>query len=127
MARIKPEAAVRRFDIFAEYNRLKAKDEGLSAAQAKGYGLWLAKVVAAQKFGRLPRPTGEGEKKRPKRKWHELSGVAQTDKLFDKEIIGRLGRRFYAHVFSPALKKAYEAGESYEDIRDKIRRDWKPA
>jgi hypothetical protein len=126
MATIKPHAQVRRFDVFAEYSRLKGKDEGMSAAQAKGYGIWIAKVVAAQKFGRLPRPSGE-KKERKKTKWHELSGVPQTDKLFNHEIVNRLGKSFYAHVFSPAIKKAYEAGKSYEDIRDAIRRDWKPA
>jgi hypothetical protein len=129
MAKIRPEAPVRRFDVFAEYSRLEAiREKGMSAAKAKGYGLWLAKVVAAQKFGRLPRPAGEkAEEKRPKKKWRELSGVPQTDKLFDREIIGRLGRGFYSRVFSPTIKKAYEAGESYEDIRDAVRRDWKPA
>lgn len=128
MATIKPHAPVRRFDVFAEYSRLKGlKEEGLSATQAKGYGLWLAKVVAAQKFGRLPRPTGEKKKgERPKTKWHELSGVAQTDKLFDKEIVDRLGKGFYSKVFSPAIKDAYADGKSYEEIRDAIRRRWKP-
>ncbi len=128
MATIKPHAPVRRFDVFAEYSRLKGlKEEGLSGPQAKGYGLWLAKVVAAQKFGRLERPTGEKKKgERKKTKWHELSGVAQTDKLFDKEIVDRLGRSFYSKVFSPAIKEAYAEGKSYEEIRDTIRRAWKP-
>lgn len=128
MSTIRPHARVRRFDVFAEYSRLEGLDEGMSAAKAKGYGLWLAKVVAAQKFGRLSRPTGEKKKAegRPK-KWHELSGEPQTDKLFDKEIVDRLGKRFYASVFSPTIKKAHAAGESYEEIRDAIRRDWKPA
>jgi hypothetical protein len=123
----KPRAAVRRFDVFAEYNRLKGlKEEGLSAAQAKGYGLWLAKVVAAQKFGRLPRPSGEKKGERKKTKWHELSGVPQTDKLFNKEIVDRLGKAFYSGVFAPAVREAYQDGKSYEEIRDSIRRSWKP-
>ena len=65
MSELKPRAPVRRFDVFAKYNRLQARKEGESAAQAKSYGLWLAKVVAAQKFGRLSKPTGEkkGEEK----------------------------------------------------------------
>jgi hypothetical protein len=128
VASVKPHAPVRRFDVFAEYTRIKAmREEGLSAAKAKGQGIWLAKVVAAQKYGRLPRPSGEKrEEKKRRTKWHELSGVPQTDKLFDREIIGRLGKGFYSRVFSPAIKKAYDKGESYEDIRDTIRRDWKP-
>ncbi len=58
MAELKPKMPVRRFDVFAEYSRLKARQEGESAAQAKGYGIWLAKVVAARKFGKKE-PAGE--------------------------------------------------------------------
>ena len=135
MAETKPRAPVRRFDVFAEYNRLKAmKEEGMSAPQAKGYGLWVAKVVAAQKFGRLPKPKAEGkegegkkeEKKERAKKWHDLSGIPQTDKLFDKEIINRMGKDFYSKTFAPAIKKAFEDDKSYVEIRDAIRREWKP-
>jgi hypothetical protein len=134
MAEEKPRAPVRRFDVFAEYNRLKALKEGQSAAQAKSYGLWVAKVVAAQKFGRLPKPTGEkkeGEQKQAKpekkKKWHELSGIPQTDKLYDKEIVNRMGKEFYKDVFAPAIHTAFEQGKTYPEIRDAIRREWKPA
>ena len=128
MASIRPHAPVRRFDVFAEYTRIKAmREDGMAADKAKGQGIWLAKVIAAQKFGRLSRPSGsKGEKKKHYGKWHDLSGIPQTDHLFDVEIIGRLGRDFYSRVFSPAIKKAYEHGKSYEEIRDSIRRDWKP-
>lgn len=132
MPDLKPRAPIRRFDVFAEYNRLKAMKEGESAAQAKGYGIWLAKVVAAQKFGRLPKPTGEkaegkGEEKEKKRtKWRDLSGVPQTDKLFDKEIVNRMGKDFYSKVFAPSIKEAFDDDQSYVQIRDAIRRDWKP-
>jgi hypothetical protein len=132
MADLKPKAAVRRFDVFAEYNRLKAMKEGESAAQAKGYGLWLAKVVAAQKFGRMPKPTGERkeakekeEEKERKKKWRDLSGIPQTDKLFDKEIVNRMGREFYSGVFAPAIKEAFNEEKEYREIRDAIRRGWK--
>lgn len=129
----KPRATVRRFDVFAEYNRLKAqKEDKLSAAKAKGYGLWLAKVVAARKFGRLPEPKDKGEKKEGKKEpkvnkqgWHELSDVAQTAALFDKEIVDRMGTTFYRRVFAPAVRKAFESGKSYVDIRDTIRAKWK--
>lgn len=135
MSNLYPNAPIRRFDVFAEYNRLKARKEGQSAAQAKGYGLWVAKVVAAQKFGRLPKPGSKEaekkkeqreEKKERKKKWHDLSGKPQTDKLFDKEIVNRMGKSFYAKVFSPALKEAFAEGKEYRDIRDSIRRTWKP-
>lgn len=129
MSAIKPKAPVRRFDVFAEYNRLKARQEGQSAAQAKGYGLWLAKVVAAKKFRKeekqAPRE-GAAEKPARKTKWHELSDIPQTDTLFDKEIINRMGRDFYRKVFAPAIQEAFDKGKEYRDIRDAIRGDWKP-
>jgi hypothetical protein len=126
----KPEAPIRRFDIFAEYNRQKARRDGMPAAQAKGHGLWIAKVVAARKF-RGPQAETDGhdrgdERKRPAGKWKTLSGEAQTDKLFDKEIVRRMGAGFYRRVFVPAIEAALEAGRSYESIRDTLRKDWKP-
>jgi hypothetical protein len=129
MSAVKPKAPVRRFDVFAEYNRLKARHEGQSAAQAKGYGLWVAKVVAAKKFRKKEKETpSEGKSEKPirKTKWHELSGIPQTDKLFDKEIISRMGRDFYRQVFAPAIQKAFEQGTEYREIRDSIRLAWKP-
>jgi hypothetical protein len=133
MPETKPKAAIRRFDVFAEYNRLKGKQEGMKADQAKGYGLWLAKVVAAQKFGRLKKPESgkpdaeEAKKKKKKEpKWRDLSGIPQTDKLFEKEIVNRMGKTFYARVFSPSIKEAFTEGKEYREIRDSIRREWKP-
>jgi hypothetical protein len=131
MSDAKPNAPIRRFDVFAEYNRLKALKEGESAAQAKGYGIWLAKVVAAKKFGKKEtKPAAaNGEEKKPvrKKKWRDLSGIPQTDKLFDKEIIRRMGQDFYSHTFSPAIRDAFNEEKEYRDIRDAIRREWKPA
>ncbi len=135
MAELKPRAPVRRFDVFAEYNRLKAmKEDKLSVTKAKGYGLWVAKVVAAQKFGRMPKvKPGEKEKEKTaaekraeKSKWHDLSGIPQTDKLFDKEIVNRMGKDFYSKVFAPAIREVFEEGKEYRDIRDTIRGEWKP-
>lgn len=133
MAETKPKASIRRFDVFAEYNRLKGmKEDHLTAAKAKGYGLWVAKVVAAQKFGRMPKPDTEKqapktaeEKKREKRVWHKLSGIPQTDKLFDRQIVDRMGATFYRQVFAPAIRKAFEEGKEYREMRDSIRADWK--
>ncbi len=132
MAAPKPLAPIRRFDVFAEYNRLRGlKEEGLAATKAKGYGLWLAKVVAAQKFGRMPRPSAKkkgnaAKREFDKRKWRRLGGVEQTDKLFDRQIVSRMGKPFYTRVFSPAIRKAYNSGRNYVEIRDKIRATWKP-
>ncbi len=130
---IAPKKPIRRFDVFAEYNRLKALAQGRSPREAKAYGIWLAKVVAARKFSKSRKQEGEketGKKKEPEKlvdnKWHELEDVPQTDALFDKEIIQRMGPDFYQKVFSPAIEKAYESGQDYMEIRDSIREDWKP-
>jgi hypothetical protein len=125
----KPKANIRRFDIFAEYKRQEAIRDGQAADVAKGYGLWVAKVVAARRFGKK-KPAGEtGESQdKPKRraKWHKLDEKPQTDKLFDKEIVARMGVTFYRQVFSPAIRKAIADGSSYEAIRDTLRAQWKP-
>jgi hypothetical protein len=127
----KPQAAIRRFDIFAEYNRDKAMKDGMPADQAKGYGLWLAKIVAARRFRKSEPEDRAGEKHdkgKPARrtKWRSLSGVPQTAKLFDQEIVGRMGSQFYRRVFAPAVRAAFKGGESYESIRDSLRAHWKP-
>ncbi len=131
MNELKPNAPVRRFDVFAEYSRLDALKKGESAAQAKGYGIWLAKVVAAKKFrksdgAKEKTRDGEKEKKVTRKKWRDLSGIPQTDKLFDKEIVNRMGKEFYRDVFAPAIQEAFDEGKEYRAIRDAIRREWKP-
>jgi hypothetical protein len=126
----KPSKPIRRFDVFAEYRSQEEQDEGMPADQANGYGLWVAKVVAARKFGRLrggERPSTEEARARRRRKWHVLGGEPQTDRLFDHEIVERMGAHFYATEFVPAIRHARQAGQSYESIRDRIRRRWKPA
>jgi hypothetical protein len=135
-----PNRAIRRFDVFAEYNRLKGLQKGLDDPHAKGYGLWVAKVVASggrhngaathrepNEGDKEQKDQGERHEKPPEQKWHELSGEPQTDKLFDHEIIARMGKGFYAAVFAPAIAEAVEQGRSYESIRDTIRKGWKPA
>ncbi|MGH7724911.1 MAG: hypothetical protein ACREOU_05730 [Candidatus Eiseniibacteriota bacterium] len=130
----KPKAPIRRFDVFAEYNRLKAiAEEGLSDRVAKGHGLWMAKIVAARKFSRAAggaAPVEHGLEKKTRgpgpNEWHVLSDEPQTDELFDKQIVDRMGRAFYRRVFAPAIRAAYERGESYVAIRDVIRGAWRP-
>ena len=125
---------IRRFDVFAEYNRLQAEEKGQDADAAKGYGLWLAKVVAARKFSRkgetkaaLTEKLKEGRKEEPEEKYRSLDGVPQTAELFDREIVGRMGDDFYRQVFQPAIRAAFERHERYEDIRDAIRAGWNAA
>jgi hypothetical protein len=132
---MKPLRAVRRFDVFAEYRKQQEEADGRPANQAKGYGLWVAKVVASRRFrGPKPRDRGEraesGERKAAEHlvdgKWHTLDGEPQTDTLFDREIVARMGEDFYRSVFVPAIRDAREQRKSYEAIRDSIRQDWKP-
>lgn len=102
----------------------------MAADKAKGYGLWVAKVVAARKFGRLREreaPSQAEVRARRRRKWRVLSGEPQTDRLFDREIVERMGAEFYSREFVPAIRTAREEGHPYEAIRDRIRRRWKPA
>jgi hypothetical protein len=131
---VKPKRTIRRFDVFAEYRKQDRQQEGDAEAVAKGYGLWVAKVVASRRFGGPRAGGGAGEDdgkaeggKGPQRQgdWHLLDGEPQTGALFDREIVERMGEDFYAQVFVPAIKDARADGKSYEQIRDTLRRGWK--
>ena len=124
---VKPAKRIRRFDVFAEYRKLDAEDDGMPHDQAKGYGLWVAKVVAARKFGRQSKDSSSNAQRNKRRKWHVLSGEPQTDKRFDHEIVDRMGADFYVRVFAPAVREARSDGQTYESMRDRLRRRWKPA
>src|SRR4051812_1807680 len=131
-----PRAPVRRFDVFAEYNRQEAIQKGTPEDEAAGYGLWVAKVVASRGFGRRVKSQmhgaqgghGDGqdeeEEAAPKPKWHSLGNEEQTDELFDKEVVRRMGHDFYEKVFAPAIRNAIEQNKSYTAIRDSIRKGW---
>jgi hypothetical protein len=130
---IAPEKAIRRFDVFAEYNRLDALKDGRPADQAKGHGIWLAKVVASRQFSTKVDHDGSGtatSRKRPKldpdAPFKSVGDELQTDETFDHDIVERMGPLFYRDVFAPAIKAAFDKGEKYETIRDTIRKDWKP-
>jgi hypothetical protein len=127
---IHPDKPIRRFDVFAEYTRLERLDKDYPQDEAKGYGIWLAKVVAARKFssktGEAKSSTGK-KKSGPEPKFREIGDELQTDETFDHDIVNRMGAKFYAKVFAPAIAEAREKGEKYEDIRDAIRKAWKPA
>ena len=124
-----PDQAIRRFDVFAEYSRLDRLAKGYPEDEAKGYGIWLAKVVASRQ--RRSKDDGPPKAKRdhaePEPKFRTLSDEEQTDRTFDHDIIDRMGEDFYAQVFAPAIQAARDEGQKYEQIRDSIRRDWKPA
>lgn len=125
-----PAAEIRRFDVFAEWNRLKAREDlRLASADAKAYGLAVAKVVAGRR-GRPgdPRPSdraprhGRDRSGHPGRQdWWRLFGSARE---FDQVIVDRMGREFYRSKFRPALGKAWKRGAEYVGIRDSIRQEW---
>jgi len=123
-----PDKVIRRFDVFAEYTRLERLDKGMAQDEAKGYGIWLAKVVASRsrrsKDDSGPNPSKK--KADPEPKFCSIGDEEQTDRTFDHDIIGRMGEDFYEQVFSPAIESAMADGKNYEDIRDSIRKDWKP-
>ena len=127
----RPRRAIRRFDVFAEYQKLKALREGRPLREAKGYGLWLAKVVAGRRYGaELRQAPGEGRSPEPtageEEPFRSVGGVPQTDERFDHEIIERMGEAFYQRVFAPAIDRCFARGEPYEAIRDAVRKEWKP-
>jgi hypothetical protein len=126
----KPRLPIRRFDVFADYNRVKNEGSGMPQNVAKGRAIWIAKVVAGRRGGAsAPAPDRSGERKERKEEEDEdfrsVGGELQTDATFDKEIVDRMGRDFYESVFHPAVRQAFEEGQRYEDIRDTIRKDWK--
>jgi hypothetical protein len=126
-----PNQPIRRFDVFAEYTRQERREKGYPADEAKGYGIWLAKVVASRRFGQKASSDGKPPRKQDKReeepKFRSVGDELQTDETFDHDIIERMGARFYDEVFVPAIAAARDEGKTYETIRDTIRRGWKPA
>jgi len=130
-----PRKAIRRFDVFAEYTRQERREKGYPENEAKGYGVWLAKVVASRRFGQKASADGKKPGKKAERedaheaepKFRSVGDELQTDETFDHDIIDRMGSRFYDEVFVPAITEAREEGKKYETIRDTIRRGWKPS
>ena len=122
-----PHAEIRRFDIFAEWNRLKARhSHQLLEAEAQAYGLAVAKVVAGRKFAHS-RPHEVSEWRQRARRddvsevWWTHLGSSQE---FTAKIVERMGKTFYRRVFQPALRRAWREGKKYEEIRDQLRVEW---
>lgn len=129
---IAPRMPIRRFDVFAEYNRQERLKKGYPDDEAKGYGIWLAKVVASRRFGASGETkvstsrTKKPETQEPEPKFRTVGDELQTDETFDHDIIDRMGASFYDDVFVPAISKAIDEGKDYTTIRDSIRKNWKP-
>ena len=122
-----PQMEIRRFDIFAEWNRLKGRTRlDMKEADARAYGLAVAKIVASRKLHGAE-PEQAKELKRRVREdqndeaWWEHLGSHEE---FERKIIERMGREFYRQVFQPAIRQAWDDGQTYEDIRDKLREPW---
>lgn len=129
VAELVPRAAIRRFDVFAEFNRLRNEEKGQSPELAMGNALWLAKMVAGRKFATTPAKKSQYQEAlrrgaAPSGPYHTLGGVPQTAPRFEREVIERMGPEFYARVFAPAIAAAFAAGETYETIRDTLRAPW---
>jgi hypothetical protein len=134
MTDLKPKAPIRRFDIFADYNRIKNEVSGLPEATAKGDAIWLAKVVAGRRFGAAVPAAAPGQPdgrpaanqdERGEDGFRSASGIPQTDRTFDRDIVERMGAEFYQRVFHPAIDQAFHEGKKYEEIRDTLRAQWK--
>jgi len=123
---IKPQQSIRRFDVFAEFARQERIEKGDAPDVAKGEGIWRAKVVASRSRSKSDDEKSESGAKPdlPKTKFKSLSGKEQNDRVFDEEIIDRMGEMFYEQVFAPAIELARKKGEKYMDVRDSIREDW---
>ena len=139
---IRPLRPIRRFDVFAETKRLEALSRGEPDDVAKGYGIRIAKIVASRRFGgSSAKKTHHERKDAPEPeptsgsrfvgedggKFRALDGEIQSDDTFDREIVERMCPEFYEVVFQPAVQEALAEGRKYEEIRDTIRKDWKPA
>jgi hypothetical protein len=136
---LSPLQPIRRFDVFAETKRLEALAHGEPDDVAKGYGIRIAKIVASKRYGGAKK-THHEKKESPERdsspgsrfggdggsKFRALDGEVQSDATFEREIVERMGPEFYEVVFQPAVRNALAAGRKYEQIRDTIRKDWKP-
>jgi len=127
----KPAAGIRRFDVFAEWSRLTGLKKHLDEDDARAYGLAVAKIVAARKFGGYEPGQLRDLKKRAREQnteredtgaaWWENLGTAEE---FEQKIVRRMGERFYEGVFAPAIRAAWDRGEKYEQIRDRLREQW---
>jgi hypothetical protein len=122
-----PQMQIRRFDIFAEWNRLKGRTrKHMKEADARAYGLAVAKVVASRKLhGTEPEQAKELKRKAREDQtdepwWEHLGSHGE----FERKIIERMGRECYRQVFQPAIRPAWDDGQTYEDIRDKLREPW---
>jgi len=131
----RPLKPIRRFDVFAETKRLEALADGRPEDEAKGYGIWIAKVVAGRRGGRGAAGDGQPadgsrrrrEVEREDARFRHAGDELQTDETFEREVVERMGRDFYERIFAPAIRQAVGSGQRYEQFRDTVRKGWSPA
>jgi len=131
---LRPRTNIRRFDVFAEWNRLTGRKKRLPEGDAQAYGIAVAKIVAARKFaGYQPGQVkdfkerarrGDAERPETGEAWWEHLGSPEE---FERKIVRRMGEAFYGEVFAPAVKAAWDRGAEYEQIRDLLREPWNAA
>lgn len=126
-AGVAPAANIRRFDIFAEWNRLEASEKKhFHADDARAFGIAVAKIVAARKFsGYEPHQLSEYRKQARKRQVHDewWRHFGSSDE-YQRKIVRRMGEDFYRRTFAPTIRGAFEQGMDYNDIRDTLRSEW---
>src|SRR5271166_4152158 len=94
----RPEAPIRRFDVFAEWSRLIAAERHhLSEGQARAYGIAVAKIVAVRKLaghspGQIAKWKQHANKQEANDAWWENVGSALE---FNRKIVLRMGTYFY--------------------------------
>jgi len=126
---------IRRFDVFAVFNFVQNRRKGMPEDKAKGDAIWLAKHVAGGKRikvggGVLDNKINaakhcackeEIKKEEPQAYWKSLSGIEQTDVVYDHDIVRRMGEGFYNEVFLPRIQAL--VGKKYVEFRDVIKEE----
>jgi len=136
---------LRRFDVFAVYNYVNNLKKGMPDDKSKGEAIWLAKHVAGGKRVKVgggaldnkkvnaakhcacksgDTPLFDGVPEQSESYWKNLSGVEQTDEMYDKDIVRRMGEQFYNEIFLPRIKEL--SGKKYVEFRDSVREELEP-
>jgi len=127
---------LRRFDVFAVYNYVKNLNKGMPEDRAKGDALWLAKHVAGGRRIKVGGGALQPAQRAAKHcackgiaivlesPWKMLSGIEQTNEMYDREIVKRMGEQFYSEILLPRMKEL--SSEKYQDIRDTVREELEP-
>jgi hypothetical protein len=107
-----------------EYTRQDRIAKGEPEDVAARYGIWLAKVVAAQRSGAnaTTKALGEGKALYPDdEKFRTVDEDLQSDQQFEIEIVQRMGEHFYRRVFMRVIEAVRDNAKKYDDIWDEIR------